>query len=46
MFESPLSINGQLVIQEIRNEQDLSFGNIRLWGILGYSLFAYILGIF
>lgn len=46
MFESPLSpLMDSWVIQEIRNEQDLSFGNIRLWGSLGYSLFAYILGI-
>ncbi|MFY9176047.1 MAG: MFS transporter [Caldicoprobacterales bacterium] len=46
IFDSPLSpLMDSWVIQEIRNEQDLSYGNIRLWGSLGYSIFAYFFGL-
>jgi len=46
IFESPLGpLMDSWVIQQIRNEQDLSYGSIRLWGSLGYSLFAYIFGL-
>ena len=46
IFESPLSpLADSWVIREIRYERDLSFGNIRLWGSLGYSIFAYLFGL-
>lgn len=46
VFESPLApLLDSWVIREIRHEQDLSYGNIRLWGSLGYTVFAYIFGI-
>lgn len=46
LFESPLGpLMDSWVIQQIRNEQDLSYGGIRLWGSVGYSLFAYIFGL-
>lgn len=45
-FESPLPpLLDSWVIREIRHEKDLSYGNIRLWGSLGFSVFAYIFGV-
>lgn len=45
-FTSPLSpLMDSWIIEEIRNEQDLSYGNIRLWGSLGYSICAYLFGL-
>ncbi|HZJ82284.1 MAG TPA: MFS transporter, partial [Clostridia bacterium] len=32
-------------IGAIRDESELSYGNIRLWGSIGFSVFAYIFGI-
>lgn len=46
IFEAPLgALMDSLVIQQIRNEPDLSYGSIRLWGSLGYAVFAYLFGI-
>lgn len=46
IFEAPLgALMDSLVIQQIRNEPDLSYGSIRLWGSLGYAVFAYLFGL-
>ena len=45
-FESAMApLMDSWVIQGIKTEQDISYGNIRLWGSIGFSITAYILGV-
>lgn len=44
-FESPLPpLMDSWVIQGIQAEKHIAYGNIRLWGSLGFSLFVYVMG--
>lgn len=44
-FESPLyPLLDSWVIQGTKEEKSIAYGNIRLWGSIGYALFAYING--
>ena len=46
IFESPTSpLMDSWIIQEIRDEPNLSFGTIRLWGSLGFSISAFLFGL-
>lgn len=47
VFESPLApLLDSWVINEIRHDENASYGNIRLWGSLSFSIFAFIFGLF
>lgn len=44
-FESPLvPLMDSWVIQGIQTEKNIAYGNIRLWGSIGFSLFVYVIG--